>query len=204
MTFLFLYYRATLCNIILTYSPTTNTYYSPGYPKDLRIQFEVRSRGGSVSYAEVRGHLRKRIYISASPTVAPIIYVQTATYGITPTARRDHLDSIHKKLKKIAFIEHRIREGFRIQAKDMALFKRKKELVEERDLFTALPTSFVDVSVKMQILADKGGIALFLDKDTFDPNAVFGNTAPGMSQCLHCSAVVHLNIAFDVIRRAVC
>lgn len=52
-----------------------------GYPKDLRISFEVRGRRGSVNYAEVRGHLRKRIFISASPTVAPIIYVQTATYG---------------------------------------------------------------------------------------------------------------------------
>ena len=150
-----------------------------GYSKDLRIQYEVRSRGGSVNYAEVRGHLRKRIYISASPTVAPIIYVQTATYGITPTARRDHLDSIQKKLKKIAFMEHRIREGFRVPPEDMKLFKTKKALVEEKELFNRLPTNFVDISVKMQILADKGGIKLFLDKDSFDPNAVFGNTSPG-------------------------
>lgn len=155
-------------------------FCNSGYSKDLRIQYEVRSRGGSVNYAEVRGHLRKRIYISASPTVAPIIYVQTATYGITPTARRDHLDSIQKKLKKIAFMEHRIREGFRVPAEDMKLFKTKKALVEERELFNNLPTNFVDISVKMQILADKGGIKLFLDKDSFDPNAVFGNTSPGI------------------------
>eukprot|EP01032_Pedospumella_encystans_P021707 gene21707-24614_t len=106
---------------ISSYTPLERLFGDPcpGYSKDLRIQYEVRSRGGSVNYAEVRGHLRKRIYISASPTVAPIIYVQTATYGITPTARRDHLDSIQKKLKKIAFMEHRIREGFRVPPEEI-------------------------------------------------------------------------------------
>jgi hypothetical protein len=44
---------------------------------------------GSVRRTEVRGHLRKRVLISCSPTVAPVVYVATATYGITPTARRD-------------------------------------------------------------------------------------------------------------------
>jgi len=67
-----------------------------------------------------------------------------------------------------------------VPAEDMKLFKIKKSLVEERELFNNLPTNFVDISVKMQILADKGGIKLFLDKDSFDPNAVFGNTSPGI------------------------
>jgi hypothetical protein len=155
-----------------------------GYPKDLRIGYEVRGRKGSVNYAEVRGHLRKRVFISASPTVAPIIYVQTATYGITPTARRDRLDVINKDLKKIAYIEHRIREGFKIQAEDMKLFKSKRFLQEQKELFTHLPTNFIDVSVKLQTLADKGGITLTLDRQSFDPNAVFGNTSPGAPKIL--------------------
>ena len=159
-------------------------YTTTGYPKDLRIAYEVRGRKGSVNYAEVRGHLRKRVFISASPTVAPIIYVQTATYGITPTARRDHLEKLNKKLKKIAYLEHRIREGFKIQAEDMKLFRSKKEIMNEKDLFLSLPTKFIDISIKLQILADKGGIRLFLDRNTFDPNALFGNTSPGTPKIL--------------------
>ena len=132
----------------------------------------------------MRGHLRKRVFISSSPTVAPIIYVQTATYGITPTARRDRLDYINKQLKKVAYIEHRIREGFRCQAEDVKLFKSKKDLVAQKELFMNLPTNFIDISVKLQKIADKGGIALLLDKLTFDPNFTFGNPSPGTPKIL--------------------
>jgi len=82
----------------------------------------------------------------------------------------------------------------------------KKELVEEKELFSTLPTSFVDVSVKMQILADKGGIALFLDKETFDPNAVFGNTAPGTDihiLCVKCSHVIYTFVFQSIVVQSV-
>lgn len=91
---------------------------------------------------------------------------------------------INKDLKKIAYIEHRIREGFRVQAEDVKLFKSKKTLVAEKELFTNLPTNFIDVSIKLQILADKGGITLLLDRSSFDPNFVFGNPSPGTPKIL--------------------
>ena len=81
------------------------------HTQDLRISFEVLGREGSITYGEVRGHLKKRLLIQSSPKVAPIIIVSAATYGLTPTARRDRLEAISKELKKVAYIEHRIREG---------------------------------------------------------------------------------------------
>ena len=64
---------------ISSYTPLRRIFGDPcpGYPKDLRISFEVSGRAGSVKYSEVRGHLRKRIFIQSSPTVAPLIYVAT-------------------------------------------------------------------------------------------------------------------------------
>lgn len=68
-------------------------------------------REGCITYGEVRGHLTKRLLVQSSPKVAPIMHVAAATYGLTPTARRDRLEAISRELRKVAYIEHRIREG---------------------------------------------------------------------------------------------
>jgi hypothetical protein len=64
----------------------------PGYPKDLRVEFEVMSTHGKRSdvndikevdllltgedtYDVIRGHLRRRIHIEATPIIAPIILI---------------------------------------------------------------------------------------------------------------------------------
>jgi hypothetical protein len=57
--------------------------------------------------------------------------------------------------------------------------KKKGKLLEERDIFLYAKIQFIDITEKMQRLADKGRYQLFLDKDTFDPNHVFGNPNPG-------------------------
>ena len=70
-----------------------------------------------------------------------------------------------------------------VQADEIVLHKSKKNWLEQKNLFLTLPTVFIDVSVKMQTLADKGGIALVLDKETFDANLGFGNPSPGKYKC---------------------
>jgi len=69
----------------------------------------------------------------------------------------------------------------------VALFKSKGHLLHMREVFRSLPTAFVDVSIKMQQIADDGGMALFLNKDEFDPNAAFGNPSPGTPKILEVS-----------------
>lgn len=66
-----------------------------------------------------------------------------------------------------------------VQPNEIVLFKSKKFWLAQKELFTTLPTVFIDVSVKMQHLADIGGIALLLEKDSFDANEIFGNPSPG-------------------------
>ncbi len=156
----------------------------PGYTKDLRIRFEILGRKGQLTYPEIHGYLAKRISILQSPLIAPIIYVISGTYGITPTARKDCLDTIHKQLKKIEYIEHRKREGLVVQPEDVVYCKRKPDLLRLRKVFQEAPTKFVDICVKLQHIADQQGKSLLLERSAFDPNAVFGNPLPGLPKLL--------------------
>ncbi len=45
-----------------------------------------------------------------------------------------------------------------IQPDEVVLFKSKGRLLHMRDVFRALPTVFVDVSVKLQQMADDGAL----------------------------------------------
>ena len=98
----------------------------PAYPKDLRIKYEVCGRTGSVTYNELRGYLRKKVLIQTSPTVAPLIFVVSATYGITPTGRRDRLNFINRQLREIESIEHKKRQGLIISGDEVIIIKKKK------------------------------------------------------------------------------
>jgi hypothetical protein len=158
----------------------------PGYPKDLRIDYEIVGRAGKCTYSEVRGFLKKRVFIQSSPTITPIVFVLSATYGITPTGRKFRLDFITKQLRLIESIEHGIRQGLRPQVDQMQLLRQKDYFKEQREVFLNLPIAFVDVSMKMQVLCDKGGHVLIIDKNTFDPNKVFGNPCKGLDKILEC------------------
>ena len=156
----------------------------PGYPKDLRIAYEVSGRSGVLVYGESRGHLKRRCYLEEAPTVCPLIYIVQATYGVTPMGRRDILKQLEGKLQKIVAIEHNLAAGMTLQADEIVLYKQKGELLEERRIFQSIPTSFVDITKKMQIIADRGETTMNLDKETCDPNFLFGNPAPGVKKLL--------------------
>jgi hypothetical protein len=159
----------------------------PGYCKDLRINFEIVGRGGRLKYKEVRGHLVKRINIFSAPTIAPIMFVVSATYGVTPTTRRDRLESIAKDLRNIASIEHRQREGLPVQVEELAEIRNKSELLRLQDLFRNVPIKFVDVASKVQKIADIQKTMLSISKADFDPNFVFGNPLIGCPKILEVS-----------------
>lgn len=158
----------------------------PGYVKDLRISFEIIGRKGSVRYPESRGYLTRRLSILSSPIIAPLIYVQSATYGITPTARKDRLDLLTKTLTKIQYLEHRKREGIPLSPEDFLLVKKKSYFQQQKEIFLNAEIKFIDVSVKLQKIADTGRNRLFLNPKEFDCNAIFGNPYPGMPKILEC------------------
>jgi hypothetical protein len=158
----------------------------PGYVKDLRIRFEIMGRKGSIKYPENRGHLLKKISIMSSPTITPLIYVLSATYGITPTARKDRLDYLHKQLTKIQYLEHRKREGIPLTPEEFLLVKQKSTFQKQKEQFLNADIKFIDISQKLQKIADNGKNRLFLDPKSFDCNAIFGNPCPGLPKILEC------------------
>jgi hypothetical protein len=165
-----------VCILCCRVTPTSCSlsFFTLRYPKDLRLTYEIVGRAGHVTYSEVRGYLKKRVFIESSPTITPVIFVLSATYGITPTGRKFRLDNITKQLEQIVAIEHGIRQGLKPQPDQLQLLRSKSYLQEQREVFQKMPISFVDVSIKLQYLADQGGHVLKLDKNTFDPNFIFG------------------------------
>lgn len=156
----------------------------PGYTKDLKIEFEIVGRAGELRYSEIRGHLTKRILLQSAPAIAPILYISSAFYGVTPSSRKDRLDLIHRELRKIDLIEHRRSQGLPVQPDEVRLLRQRPKFVKQREMFLNSPTKFIDVSMKLQRMADEGKYQLTLDKLTFDPNHVFGNPLPGQPKIL--------------------
>lgn len=151
----------------------------PGYTKDLRVRYEVCGRFASETYDEIRGHLRRRVFIEQAPSIAPVIIITSAFYGITPTGRKDYLESINKELRKCHAIQHKISTGMIPTPAELQQLKKYNTLEQEKEAFQKAPTLFLDVTDKMQKIADAAGLNLILEKGKFDPNKIFSNPCPG-------------------------
>lgn len=164
----------------------------PGYTKDLRVQYEMTGRWGKDVYDEDgRGYLKRRVLIETSPTIAPLILVQSAFYGVTPTGRKDHVAHIKRELRKIYAIETKIKLGMIISPDEMFFLRKKEALEEEKRIFQNIPINFIDISKKVQTLADEGGSCLFIDKKTFDPNSSFSNPSKGNHKLLEINVLCY-------------
>lgn len=156
----------------------------PGYPKDLRIAFEVCGRSGEIIEDELRGFLKRRIHIEFTPTIKPLIFVSSATYGVTPSGRRVRIDQLSGILKTIGSIEHRKANGRMPKAEEMDLLRKKDKVEADLKALRDSDINFVDIRDKMQRLCDASGAHILLHKDRFDPNGSFGNPTPGVPKML--------------------
>ena len=46
-----------------------------GYPKELRLEYELRGRNGVEIRNEAQGYLTKPLYLEAKPVISPIIFI---------------------------------------------------------------------------------------------------------------------------------
>jgi hypothetical protein len=147
----------------------------PGYPKELRVEFEILGR----SYTEVRtdnyGHLSKALFVESSPIISPTIFVVNAWYGMTSAGRNERLLMINKILTKIEQTDKKINKGEIVTNIDRSFLSSKKALLSEKILLRNSPLRSIDISDKIQRLLGKGGMSLLFDKDNFDPDRHFGN-----------------------------
>eukprot|EP01031_Cornospumella_fuschlensis_P037973 gene37973-46131_t len=156
----------------------------PGYRKDLRIRYEVLGKAGEALYPVVHNRTTRKIYISSAPTIAPIIFVKQATYGITPTARQAKLEQLDAQIAKAVAVEHKASQGLPVQPDEVRLLRAKPQLQELRRVLEQAQANYLDVSVKLQRLVDVKKYAVELSRRAFDCNAVFGNPCPGLPKIL--------------------
>lgn len=148
---------------------------APGYPKELRLEYELRGRSGIEIRTEAQGHLTKPLYLEAKPVISPIIFITSATYGMTPTGRNERLLAINKLLSRADITARKLNAGELTRKEDRKILRNKAALLAEKKLLNAAPTSFFEVTAKVQQLITHGGMSLLLERAVFDCNAVFGN-----------------------------
>lgn len=152
----------------------------PGYPKDLRIAYEILGRTGSEVYDVRRGVLTRRVHIDPVPVVAPLVFVGSAFYGVTPTGRKAKLDEVSRVLRQIYRIEHRLSDGIAVSIEEQDLLLLKDDMLDLRTGLQNQPTAFKGVTDILQLLVEKeGGMSVRIDSGT-DLNQLFGgNPLPG-------------------------
>jgi len=163
----------------------------PGYPKDLHVEYDIAGRVGREVYPESHGHLERYARIDTTPVINPLIFVESATYGLTVSGQRERMYKLGKQLAVISAIEHRKSLGMLVQAEEIKYISKKEEIIEDRRLFKEMELAFFDVTDKMQKISDKqGGAVLRLDKKLFNAMA-FGDPKPGAKKLIECSLICH-------------
>lgn len=148
----------------------------PGYPKELRVEFEILGR----SYTEIRtenyGHVSRGLFVESSPIISPTVFVVSAWYGMTSVGRNERLLKINQILTKIEKTGKKMDKGEIVSKSDQMMMGMKRTFLKEKIKLRNSPLRSIDISDKIQNFFGKnGGMSLFLDRNIFDPDRHFGN-----------------------------
>ena len=141
-------------------------------------------QGSDVFDEDGKGHLKRKVLVETSPLVRPLIIVQSAFYGITPTGKKDHILFLQKQLRKINAIEKKITDGLFPTPVESTFLGTKAAIIAEKEVIMAAAYKYADVTAKVQLMCDAGGTCLHWDKGKFDPNFQFGNMSRGATKLL--------------------
>jgi hypothetical protein len=179
---------------INVYTPLKRLFGDPceGYTKDLYIEFDVNGRTGYITGVESEHHLKSDMIIETTPLLSPLIFIESATYGITPWGKQDYLKHLSQQLQRIHVLEHRNDMKIPLKVSELRLIKKKDDIIAERAALQACEPRSIDVTEKIQKIAeDQGGLSLKLDRKSFDPNLALTNPVPGMKKFLDVFVVSH-------------
>lgn len=158
----------------------------PGYPKDLIIEYDIDGQSSIVTLDVGSGYLRssRDVCIKKLAVISPLIFVESAFYGVTPTGRKEKLAELSRLLSTIDVIEYRMRLGLPVSEADTSLKRRKSAIQEEQVTVRNLETSFIDISSALQKSLEQTIFFLDMAKESFDPNKAFSNVSPGKMKLL--------------------
>lgn len=96
-----------------------------GYVKDLQVEFDIDGKTGYVEVGECNNRLKRTIEIQTSPSVSPMILVNTANYGLTENTIRDRLKFLEFSIAKIDITLHRRSIGLPVKVVDRQFAKKR-------------------------------------------------------------------------------
>ena len=111
---------------------------APGYPKELRLEYELRGRNGIEIRNEAQGYLTKPLYLEAKPVISPIIFIVSATYGMTPTGRNERLLAINKLLSRADITARKLNMGELTKKEDRKILRNKPALLAEKKVLQSI------------------------------------------------------------------
>ena len=94
-----------------------------GYVKDLQIEFDIDGKSGYVEVGECKNRLKRKIEIQTSPSVSPMILVNTANYGLTENTIKDRLKYLESNIGRIDLLIHRRTIGLPIKVAERLFIK---------------------------------------------------------------------------------
>ena len=111
--------------------PIENLFSDPcvGYVKDLQVEFDIDGRTGYVEVGECHNRLKRPVHIQTSPSVSPMILVNTANYGLTENTIRDRLKILNSYIGKIDILIHRRSIGLPVKVAERQFIKLRPTFV---------------------------------------------------------------------------
>ncbi|CBJ33660.1 hypothetical protein Esi_0545_0009 [Ectocarpus siliculosus] len=152
----------------------------PGRDKCLVIRYEIVGTEGRAEAIESDGRLLTPISISCTPMLAPLILVESATYGQTREGIDERLQLVQRELSDLFAIQNRKDIGMPLSREDNKRLMGLRPLIGDLKYLKKLTPRYVDIRARLQARVEEhgGGLLEFVAAQT-DVNQLFGNPMPG-------------------------
>ncbi|CAM9967797.1 unnamed protein product [Ectocarpus sp. 4 AP-2014] len=152
----------------------------PGRDKCLVLRYEVVGTEGRAEAIESDGRLLTPISISCTPMLAPLILVESATYGQTREGIDERLQLVQRELSDLFAIQNRKDIGMPLSREDNKRLMGLRPLISDLEYLKKLTPRYVDIRARLQARVEEhgGGLLEFAAAQT-DVNQLFGNPIPG-------------------------
>ncbi|CAN0150103.1 unnamed protein product, partial [Pylaiella littoralis] len=152
----------------------------PGRDKCLVLRYEIVGTEGRAEAVESDGRLLTPISISCTPMLAPLILVESATYGQSPEGIDERLQVVQRELSDLLGLQNRKDIGLPVSREDNQRLMGLRPLIADLEYLKTVTPRFVDVTACLQARVEElGGGVLELVAAREDVNQLFGNPLPG-------------------------
>ncbi|CAM9410853.1 unnamed protein product [Ectocarpus sp. 13 AM-2016] len=152
----------------------------PGRDKCLVLRYEIVGTEGRAEAIESDGRLLTPISISCTPILAPLIFVESGTYGQTREGIDERLQLVQRELSDLFAIQNRKDIGMPLSREDNKRLMGLRPLISDLEYLKKLTPRYVDIRARLQARVEEhgGGLLEFVAAQT-DVNQLFGNPMPG-------------------------